>query len=54
MVERPEGPQAFLRSDARAISVHAESSYHLHRLVQRIQAAGRLSIALNPATLAGR
>ncbi len=52
MVERPEDClEAFLRSDARAISVHAESSYHLHRLVQRIQAAGRLAgIALNPAT----
>jgi len=52
MVEQPELLlDAFLAAKPRAISVHAESSYHLHRLVQRIQAADiQAGIALNPAT----
>lgn len=52
MVEKPElHLDSFLAAKPRAISVHAESSYHLHLLVQRIQAGGcQAGIALNPAT----
>ncbi len=52
MVEQPELLlDAFLQAKPRAISVHAESSYHLHRLMQRIQAADiQAGVALNPAT----
>lgn len=52
MVERPEWHlDSFIAAKPRAISVHAESSYHLHHLVQRIQAGGcQAGIALNPAT----
>lgn len=52
MVEEPERHlESFLAAKPKAISVHAESSYHLHLLVQRIQAAGcQAGIALNPAT----
>lgn len=52
MVQQPELLlDAFLQTKPRAISVHAESSYHLHRLVQRIQSAGIMAgVALNPAT----
>lgn len=52
MIEQPElHLDSFLAAKPRAISVHAESSYHLHRLVQRIQAGGCLAgMALNPAT----
>lgn len=52
MIERPELLlDAFLSAGPRAISVHAESSYHLHRLVQRIQERGILAgVAINPAT----
>lgn len=52
MVEEPElHLDSFLAAKPRAISVHAESSYHLHHLVQRIQAGGcQAGIALNPAT----
>lgn len=52
MVEEPERHLAsFLAAKPRAVSVHAESSYHLHLLVQRIRAAGcQAGIALNPAT----
>lgn len=52
MVEQPERLlDDFLQVSPRAVSVHAESSYHLHRLVQRIQAAGvQAGLALNPGT----
>ncbi len=52
MVEEPERHlDSFLAAKPRAISVHAESSYHLHLLVQRIRAGGcQAGIALNPAT----
>lgn len=52
MVEEPERYlDSFLAAKPHAISVHAESSYHLHHLVQRIQAGGcQAGVALNPAT----
>lgn len=52
MVEEPERHlESFLATKPRAISVHAESSHHLHLLVQHIKAAGcQAGIALNPAT----
>lgn len=52
MVERPEATlDHFLQSGVDAISVHAEASYHVHRLLQQIKAHGCLAgIALNPAT----
>lgn len=52
MVEKPElHLDGFLATKPQAISVHAESSYHLHHLVQRIKAGGcQAGIALNPAT----
>lgn len=52
MIEKPEQHlDSFLATKPRAISVHAESSYHLHHLVQRIKAGGcQAGIALNPAT----
>lgn len=52
MVEHPELLlDDFLAAKPRAVSVHAESSHHLHRLVQRIQAVGVLAgVAINPAT----
>lgn len=52
MIERPELLLAdFLAAKPKALSVHAESSHHLHRLVQRIQTDGVLAgVAMNPAT----
>ncbi len=52
MIEEPERHlHSFLAAKPHAISVHAESSYHLHHLVQRIQAGGcQAGVALNPAT----
>ena len=52
MVEQPERLlDNFLRTKPKAISVHAESSYHLHRLLQCIQAEGcQAGIAINPGT----
>ncbi|NLY54743.1 MAG: ribulose-phosphate 3-epimerase [Firmicutes bacterium] len=52
MIEKPERHLAsFLAAKPRAISVHAESTYHLHRAVQQIQVGGcQAGIALNPAT----
>ncbi|MGI6357576.1 MAG: ribulose-phosphate 3-epimerase [Bacillota bacterium] len=52
MVEQPERLLGeFLQASPKAISVHAESSYHLHRLVQRIQSAGiQAGLAINPGT----
>jgi ribulose-phosphate 3-epimerase len=52
MVEQPERLLAdFLRIRPAALSVHAESSVHLHRLLQTIQSAGiQAGLALNPGT----
>lgn len=52
MIERPELLlDSFLAAKPKAVSVHAESSHHLHRLVQRIQTDGVLAgVAINPAT----
>ena len=52
MVERPEQFVAdFVEAGADLVTVHAEASPHLHRLVQTIREAGaRAGVALNPAT----
>ena len=52
MVERPERQvEAFARAGASIITVHAEATIHLHRLVQEIQALGcRAGVSICPAT----
>ena len=41
----------YLDADADLVTVHAEACDHLHRIVQRIHAAGaKAGVALNPAT----
>jgi ribulose-phosphate 3-epimerase len=52
MIERPERYiEAFIDAGADWLSVHAESTIHLHRVVQRIREYGaKPSVALNPAT----
>jgi ribulose-phosphate 3-epimerase len=52
MIVEPERyVEAFAKSGADLISVHAEASPHLHRTLQAIRAAGaRPAVALNPAT----
>jgi ribulose-phosphate 3-epimerase len=52
MIERPERQVAdFARAGADVISVHAEATAHLHRLVESVREAGaRAGVALNPAT----
>ncbi|MCL4424720.1 MAG: ribulose-phosphate 3-epimerase [Firmicutes bacterium] len=52
MITQPERYiEDFARAGADLITVHAEASPHLHRLVQEIKAAGcRAGVALNPAT----
>jgi ribulose-phosphate 3-epimerase len=52
MIERPEAfVEAFAGAGADLLSVHAEASRHLHRLVQQIHGLGkRAGVALNPAT----
>lgn len=52
MVERPEDLlQDFLEARPSAISLHVESSHHLHRLMQRVQASGvQAGLAINPGT----
>lgn len=52
MITQPERYiEGFARAGADLITVHAEASPHLHRLVQEIKAAGcRAGVALNPAT----
>ena len=50
---RPVDPfiDAFTEAGADGITVHAEAGVHLHRMLQRIKAAGkRAGVALNPAT----
>lgn len=52
MVEHPEDYiDQYARIGAKIITVHAESTNHLHRALQQIHAAGCLAgVALNPAT----
>lgn len=52
MIERPENYIGAVRScGADVITVHAEATKHLHRLVHQIKETGALAgVALNPAT----
>ena len=52
MIERPESYiEAFADAGAESLSVHAEATVHLHRVIQRIRELGvKPCAALNPAT----
>ncbi|HSH83261.1 MAG TPA: ribulose-phosphate 3-epimerase [Herpetosiphonaceae bacterium] len=52
MISRPEAYiERFVEAGARHITIHAEASVHLHRVIQQIKAAGASAgVALNPAT----
>lgn len=52
MIERPERfVGAFAEAGAAIITVHAEATVHLHRLMQQIKETGALAgVSLNPAT----
>ncbi|MDD3494018.1 MAG: ribulose-phosphate 3-epimerase, partial [Candidatus Thermoplasmatota archaeon] len=51
MIERPEDQvEAFVRAGADIITVHAESTRHLHNLVSMVKERCRVGVALNPAT----
>jgi len=51
MIERPEDQvEAFARAGADIITVHAESTRHLHNLVSMVKEQCRVGVALNPAT----
>ena len=52
MIERPESYiEAFADAGAEWLSVHAEATVHLHRVIQRIRELGaKPCAALNPAT----
>ncbi len=52
MIEQPERYiDEFAACGADSITVHAESTVHLHRVIQQIKAKGlRAGVALNPAT----
>ena len=52
MISRPEDyVDAFIDAGADILTVHAESSVHLHRLLSRIREKGvKAGISLNPAT----
>jgi ribulose-phosphate 3-epimerase len=52
MIEQPElHVPAFVRAGAAYVTVHAEATRHLHRLVQQVRDAGaRPGAAVNPAT----
>ncbi len=52
MIERPEDfVEAFAKAGADTITVHVESSRHLHRLLMEIKKLGKKAgITLNPAT----
>ncbi|MEW6623205.1 MAG: ribulose-phosphate 3-epimerase [Bacillota bacterium] len=52
MIERPEiYIESFVKAGADLITVHAEASKHLHRLIQAIKGYGiKAGVALNPAT----
>src|SRR5512136_2230711 len=51
IVEPEKYVEAFAKAGADVISVHAETSPHLHRTLQAVRAAGaRPAVALNPST----
>jgi len=52
MIANPEKyVERFAEAGAKIITVHAEATVHLHRLLQQIRAAGALAgVALNPGT----
>jgi len=52
MIEKPENYiEAFADAGADWLNVHAESTVHLHRVIQKIKERGvKASVALNPAT----
>lgn len=52
MIENPEDyVDVFAEAGADVLTVHLETSSHLHRLAQEIEAAGcQVGVALNPAT----
>jgi ribulose-phosphate 3-epimerase len=52
MIENPEKyVDSFIKAGSDIITVHAESSHHLHRLIQNIKEKGvQAGVALNPAT----
>lgn len=52
MVEKPDSKiEWFPISEGDMVSVHAESTYHLHRVLSKIKSLGaKAAVALNPAT----
>ncbi len=51
IVEPEKYVQAFADAGVNSITVHAEATHHLHRLVESIREAGcRAGVAINPAT----
>ena len=51
IVEPERHVQAFVEAGADIISVHAEATFHLHRLLEEIRSSGcRAAVAINPAT----
>lgn len=52
MIDQPElYVEVFAKAGAAEITVHAEACVHLHRVLQRIKAAGaKAGVALNPST----
>lgn len=52
MIEKPElYIKDFVANGADIVTVHAEATYHLHRLIQQIKGEGaRAGVSLNPAT----
>ena len=52
MISNPEAyVERFIDAGAKIVTVHAEATNHLHRLLQQIHAAGaKAGVALNPAT----
>ena len=52
MISRPEAyVEDFVKAGAAIVTVHAEATNHLHRLLQQIKEAGALAgVSLNPAT----
>ena len=52
MIDKPERYiQDFVDAGADLITVHAESTIHLHRTIQQIKTAGiKAAVSLNPAT----
>lgn len=55
MIEKPERYlKAFVEAGANILTVHAEATVHLHRLLQNIRELGvKAGVAINPATPVG-